>query len=42
MPIANRTTPARNGQPGPIRSQIRPATTVASSIPIRNSENAQA
>ncbi len=41
-PAANSARPAIIGRAGPIRSLSRPVTTVAKSIPIRNSENDQA
>ena len=41
-PALKITSPTRSGFAGPIRSLTRPATTVANSIPIRNSENDQA
>ena len=41
-PARKITSPASSGLAGPIRSLSLPQTTVAKSIPIKNSENAQA
>ena len=41
-PTVKTPRPTSSGRDGPIRSQTRPDSTVASSIPMTKSENAQA
>ena len=41
-PMAKITMPTISGRAGPTRSHNRPATTVANSMPMTNSEKAQA